>query len=118
MVDKGKRSHMLFLQPPLTDHRISKHFCRYRNLGAKAFVGQCANHLEGFLWCKIDGQIDVRRQSSMPMQQGGNSTNHDIPHTRRIQDFEYGLVDGHTAILANTERNTSGSDISGDDTTD
>ena len=108
---------MFFLKPLFTDYWISKHFRRYGSLRSKPFASQRSNHLEGFLWCKIDGQIDICRQSGISMQQGGNPTNHYVPRTRCIQDFEYGLVDGHTAILANTKRNTSGSDIPGDGTT-
>ena len=50
------------------------------------------------------------------MQQGGNPTDHHIPCTRGIQDFEYGFVDGHLAILANTLRNTRRLDIRRNDT--
>ena len=84
---------MLFLQPLFTDRRIGKHFRWYRNLWAKPVANQRSEHLECFLWCKVHSQIDIRRQSSISMQQSGNSTDDYVPHTRCIQDFEYGLVD-------------------------
>ena len=108
---------MFCLKPLFTDRWISERFRRNGNLRTKPFAGQRSNHFECFLRRKIDGQIDIRRQSGIPMQQGGNPTNHNIPHTRGIQNFEYRFVDGHTAILANTQRNTSRSDISEKGTT-
>ena len=67
-VDERKGAHMLFLKPLFTDRWISKRFRRYGSLRPKSFTGQRSNHLEGFLRSKIDGQVDIRRQSGMAMQ--------------------------------------------------
>jgi hypothetical protein len=62
------------------------------------------NHFRGFLRREIDGQIYISSQSGISMQHRGETADHDIAHSRRIQYLEYGLEDRHGVILAKTHK--------------
>ncbi len=98
---------MLLLKPLLAHSRIGKCFRRYRSLGAESPLHERSNHFNGFFRCKIDSEINISRQPGIAMQQRGKTTDHNVPHTGRVQNLEYGLEDKHKAILAHTLKNIS-----------